>query len=130
VASGRDITLDGETIGMREVRASAIRTTGAGPVDVYSQLALLLGGRAYAGPASGGAARLAPDATGPVTQLRDGAHRLLMLEPLVDADPFLSAEARAALERSDVVEVYPFEKHLKAFVDAFRRVYMPQRGRL
>lgn len=130
VASGREITLDGETIGMREVRASTIRTMGAGPIDVYSQLALLLGGRAYAGPATGNDARLAPGTTGPVTQLRDGAHRLLMLEPLVDADPFLSADAKATLERPDVALVYPFDKHLKSFVDAFRRVYLPQRGRL
>lgn len=131
VASGRDITLDGETIGMREVRTPAIRTTGAGPIDVYSQLALLLGGRAYAGPATGDDARLAPPgAVDAVPALRDGAHRLLFLEPLVDADPFLSADAKAALERADVVEVYPFEKHLRSFVDAFRRVYLPQRGRL
>jgi hypothetical protein len=134
VVSGREITLDGEPVAVRELRTPAIRAAGAGPVDVYRELALLLGGRAYAGPASGDDARLTPAASAdPVGDLRDGRHRLLALEPLVGADPFLSAAAggeRAALERADVVDVYPFEQHLKAFVDAFRRVYMPQRGRL
>lgn len=53
---------------------------------------------------------------------------LLALEPLVEADPFLAHAA--LLDRQDLVAVFPIEQHLHAFVDAFRRVYLPQRGRL
>jgi hypothetical protein len=122
-ATGREIAIDGETIVLRELHVPAVRTAGAGPIDVYKQLAVLLGGRPYAGPAAIDATRAtAPAETG------DAMFPMLALEPLAETDPFLGGAA--ALERTDVVEVFPFAKHLHAFVDAFRRTYLAQRGRL
>ena len=123
--SGRDITLDGESIAVREVKMPAIRATGAGPVDTYVALALLLGGKPYAGPAQTGSERVLREPPGSVDE---AAFPLLALEPLVHADPFTGA--RAPLDRAELADVFPYEQHLFAFVDAFRRVYLPQRGRL
>jgi hypothetical protein len=54
--------------------------------------------------------------------------QLARLEPLVDADPF--ADARWPLAKPDLVEIFPFEPHLHAFIEPFRRRYLAQRGRL
>lgn len=123
-ASGRELELDGEKFSMREVRAPAIRATGAGPIDVYTALALLLGGAPHAGPA------IPRDrvAIEPPGTLDNTSFPLLRLEPLVDADPFTGQ--RAALDRAELLDVFPLEQHLFGFVDAFRRAYLPQRGRL
>lgn len=121
----RDAAVDGQRFAVRVLRAPAIQPTGAGPLNAYAQLALLLGGQVYAGPARGAGARVTAEAPGPLT---DPSFPLLQLEPLLDADPFLGATA--PLERADLVDVYPFERHLGAFIDAFRRVYLAQRGRL
>lgn len=69
-----------------------------------------------------------PARPGPKIEVTDPDFMLLALEPLADADPFLGNAA--LLDRTDLVAVFPFEQHLRAFVDAFRRVYLPQRGRL
>lgn len=126
-ATGRDVSIEGQPIAVREVRMPAVRAAGAGPLDVYAHLALLLGGQAYAGPAAGAGDRLDAEPPG---DLDEPGFPLLRLEPLVHADPFLVPAARAPLEHADLVAVAPIERHLKAFVDAFRRVYLPQRGRL
>lgn len=65
----------------------------------------------------------------------DGTFMLVELEPLVDSDPFARTGPAApalntALARADLVEVYPFARHLHDFIDGFRRIYLPQRGRL
>jgi hypothetical protein len=121
-ASGRDVVVEGETIATREVRVATIRATGSGPIDVYIKLALLLGGTPYSGPAATTHVDREPFA-GP-----DPEFPLAALEPLVDADPFVGEAS--ALEQAELVDVYPIERHLFAFVDAFRRAYLPQRGRL
>jgi hypothetical protein len=123
--SGKAIVIDGESIAMRELHAPAIRAAGSGPIDVYTSLALLLGGTRYAGPA---ATTRDPVAAEPVGALDDASFPLIRLEPLVDADPFTGQ--RGVMDESELLDVAPIERHLFAFVDAFRRDYLPQRGRL
>ena len=120
----RDVTFDGQALALREVHVRAIRPSGAGPVELYVALGFLLSGKAYAGPAQTTVNVEPPGA------VDANAFPLLALEPLVDADPFAAEGARAALDRPELAEVYPYEQHLFAFIDAFRRVYLPQRGRL
>jgi len=120
----RDVTFDGQTLALRELHLRQIRPIGAGPVEVYVALGLLLGGKAYAGPAQT-TVNVEPAGT-----VDASTFPLLALEPLVDADPFAAESARAALDHPELAEVYPYEQHLFAFIDAFRRVYLPQRGRL
>ncbi len=102
--------------------AAAARPDGGAPSDG----SLAANGSADRRRASTGSAPLA--ASAPRIQIADPDFPLLALEPLVDADPFLGNAA--LLDRADLVAVFPFEQHLRAFVDAFRRVYLPQRGRL
>jgi hypothetical protein len=118
-AAGRQVTLDGETITVREARVAAIAGTGAGPFDVYAKLAELFAGTKTAAPR---------EATEPVDLGAD--FPLARLEPLVDVDPLVDRTVRPLLDRADVREVYPFDQHLHAFVEDFRRVYFAQRGRL
>jgi hypothetical protein len=109
------VTLDGEPIAVRELHVAAIRTDADGPIDVYLALAALLAGTDV------------PGTTAPGTL--DTAHfPLVHLEQLVDASPFTGA--RWPLADPALVAVYPFERHLRTFVDAFRRRYLPQRSRL
>ena len=139
----REISVDGETVSMRELHVPAIVPTGAGPLAVYAAIAELLGGRRYSGASSGTAAdgplateppadappAPAPSPNPPAPLSLDAADLpLLQLEPLVDVDPFLGDAT--PLDRPDVIEVYPLEEHLHTFIDAFRRLYLPQRGRL
>jgi hypothetical protein len=120
-AHGQTIAIDGDTLGVREVRVAEIKTHGAGPIDVYLAMAALLAGTAPAVPAA------APPDPSDVDAHADD-FLLTRLDPLVDADPF--AGARWPLERDELVEVLPIERHLRAFVDDFRRRYLAQRGRL
>ncbi len=167
-ATGRAITVDEQSISMREVVMTTLTPTGTVPLDAYIALSLLLGGTKHGGPAIDDASRMfdideevpvdeagsASDAdsasdAGPAadaTPLRarsaelpgaldDSTFMLVALEPLVDTDPFArtgpgAPALDAALSRADVVEVYPFARHLHDFIDGFRRVYLPQRGRL
>lgn len=189
------IIVEGQELALREVHAAPIVAAGAGPIEVYEAVALLLGGNRYAGASSGrrvdgttavegggddsgsgsgsasgpgsgsasgpgsalgsgsasasgpgsasasgsdasaGAPSIppAPTPTAKIEtassiEIADSEFRLLALEPLVDADPFLGNAA--LLDRADLVAVFPIEQHLHAFIDAFRRVYLPQRGRL
>jgi len=114
-AHGTTVPIDGDAVAVREVRVAAIKPTGDGPIDVYLALAALLGG------ADGRPRADAPPLDGP-------DYQLARLEPLVDADPF--AGARWPLAKPDLVEVFPFEPHLHAFIEPFRRRYLAQRGRL
>lgn len=62
-------------------------------------------------------------------QLLEGpGFSLARLEVIEGADPF--AGNRWALGREDLLEVYPFQRTLFAFIDGFRRRYHAQRGRL
>lgn len=159
-AATKTIVVEGETLVVRELHAAPIFPTGSGPIAVYQAVALVLSGSRYAGAASGtvvdgplavddtsegpGDAPTPSNAPNPSNapppsnvpapssasrfQVADPDFPLLALEPLVEADPFLGNAA--LLDRADLVAVFPFEQHLRAFVDAFRRVYLPQRGRL
>lgn len=53
---------------------------------------------------------------------------LARLEAIEGTDPF--AGERWPLQRPDLIEVYPFQRVLFAFIDDFRRSYHAQRGRL
>jgi hypothetical protein len=122
-ARGSIVRVDGDELGVREVRVKDVRPRGAGPIDVYVAMASLLGGTAA--PAAAAPAP-APDPAEVDPNADD--FLLTQLDPLVDADPF--AGARWPLERDELVELVPIERHLRGFVDGFRRAYLAQRGRL
>jgi len=127
-AIGATVAIDGDPISLREIHVPAVTAAGAGPIDVYTALAVLLAGNTGdLSAAAVGAAGRAPEAVD-----AGGAHGddflLARLDPLIDADPFRGA--RAPLERPELIEVYPFEHHLHGFIDGFRRRYLAQRGRL
>jgi hypothetical protein len=125
--SGGEVVVDGDRLPVREVRLPEPSSAGAGPIDVYAALAALLAGDAYGGDAADSAARLATPP--PLPDELDGAgYMLTRLDRLHDADPFLGV--RWPLERAELRDVYPFHRHLGTFVDAFRRRYRAQRGRL
>ena len=109
------VMLDGETIAVRDLHVAQIRTDADGPIDVYLALAALLAGTDMPGP------------TAPRT-LDTTRFPLVHLDELVDDDPFTGA--RWPLQDPALVAVFPFEHHIRTFVDAFRRRYLPQRGRL
>jgi hypothetical protein len=113
--TGATVTIDGESILVRDLHVSAIRPTGDGPIDVYLALAALFVGTDRPPPRA-------------ATELTGDAFRLVRLDELLELDPF--AGARWPLNQPDLVEAYPFDHHLRAFVDTFRRRYLPQRGRL
>jgi hypothetical protein len=123
VATGSTVAIDGESIGLREIRVPAVRTGDDGPIDVYAALAALLGG-------PGGGVDAAGRATEPPERIEPAGDDFLLarIDPLIDGDPFRGV--RDPLRRPELVEVYPFEHHLHAFIDAFRRRYLAQRGRL
>lgn len=126
-ASGGEVVVDGDRLPVREVRIPEPSSDGAGPIDVYAALGALLAGDAYGGAAADSVERLA--AAPPVADDLAGPGFLLTrLDRIHDADPFLGV--RWPLERPDLVDVYPFHRHLGTFVDAFRRRYRAQRGRL
>jgi len=123
VPDGRELLIDGDGVPVRELRVAAIRTAGAGPIDVYLALAALLAGGHY----SGGDADAAVAAADP-DLLAGPGFLLTRLDQLHGADPFLGA--RWPLDRGDLVEVYPFRRHLAGFIGDFRRRYWAQRSRL
>jgi len=57
-----------------------------------------------------------------------GTLTLAHLDAALEASPFDGT--RWPLEHPELVAIYPFETHLHAFVEDFRRVYLAQRGRL
>jgi hypothetical protein len=124
--TGRDVVVDGEPVSLREIRVRVVRTTGSGVIDVYTQLATLLGGE-DAGPAVVDAGARPEPAPAP-DELAGADFVLTRLDRLHGADPF--AGTTWPLDRADLVEVYPFQRHLRSYVDAFRRRYRAQRGRL
>jgi hypothetical protein len=119
-ATGSTVAIDGDSIGLREIRVPAVRTGDDGPIDVYDALATLLAGR------DGGVDP--PGRTVEPVEPSGEDFLLARLDPLIDGDPFRGA--RAPLRRPELVGVYPFEHHLHAFIEAFRRRYLAQRGRL
>ena len=119
-ASGFTVVIDGETIAVREVRVPEVKLTGDGPIDVYVALASLLGGTAVHA--------VQPPETGADHLFEPGTLTLAHLDAAFEASPFDGA--RWPLDRPDLVAIYPFETHLHAFVEDFRRVYLAQRGRL
>src|SRR5262249_35588490 len=96
--TGTTVVVDGDAIAVRELHVAQIRPPGGGPTDVYPALATLL-----AGPA---APRTRPP-TAP--ELAGADFPLTRLEPLTDADPF--AGERWPLDRAELVDVFPFERH-------------------
>lgn len=147
--TGRSITVDGATLQLREAHIAAITPTGAGPVELYTQLARLLAGAAPSpriaastdgsDPTDASAPNDAPPDVARPTRVVEplvvdaatvAAFPLASLEPYAAHDPFTSADVRAQLAEPALVAVYPFDRHLHAFVEAFRRMYFAQRGRL
>jgi hypothetical protein len=124
VATGTTIAIDGDPIGLREIHVPAVRTGDDGPIDVYIALAELLGGKDGSAAIAATVAAREPEAIAP----EGGDFLLARLDPLIDADPFRGA--RAPLGRAELLDVYPFQHHLHAFIDGFRRRYLVQRGRL
>jgi hypothetical protein len=124
-ATGATIAIDGDAIGVREIRVRRVRVTDDGPIDVYAALAELLGGRDTSVAAAAAAVAAPPpepvDAVG-------GDFLLARLDPLIEGDPFRGA--RSPLSRPELVAIYPFQHHLHAHIDGFRRRYLVQRGRL
>jgi hypothetical protein len=113
--SASSVMIDGEQIAVRELHVAEIRTDADGPIDVYLALAALLAGTDVPGVAA--------------PRTLDTTHfPLVHMEELVDASPFTGA--RWPFADPALVAVYPFEHHLRAFIDAFRRRYLPQRSRL
>jgi hypothetical protein len=125
-ATGKTVAIDGNAIGLREIHVPRIRTEGDGPIEIYAALASLLAGRGGES-ATDGAATGASRGAEPV-ETRGGEFLLARLDPLIDGDPF--GADRAPLGHPELIEVYPFEHHLHAFIEAFRRRYLAQRGRL
>ena len=122
---GRELRIDGHAIPMRELRVPAVRVGGAGPLEAYQQMARLLAGSAASSGSSGAAVgRIAAPPAAADLAARD--YLLTRLDYLRDADPFLGA--RWPLERADLIDVYPFRRHMQRFVDGFRRRYRAQRG--
>jgi hypothetical protein len=126
VVTGRDVVIDGEAVSLREIRVREVRTTGSGVIDLYTQLATALGGE-DAGPAVVDASERREPPPAP-DELAGDDFVLTRLDRLHGAEPF--AGTTWPLDRGDLVEVYPFQRHLRAYVDAFRRRYRAQRGRL
>jgi hypothetical protein len=123
--TGTDTVVDGERVSVRSIRVPEVRTSGGGVIDLYERIATVLGGD------DGGKAVV--DIGEPIPPLDTGElshdeYLLVRLDRLHDADPF--AGHTWPLDRADVLEVYPAARHLGAFVDAFRRRYRAQRGRL
>jgi hypothetical protein len=109
------VTIDGEPVAVRELHIAAVRTDTDGPIDAYLDLAALLAGTDRPPPR-------APEA------LDTSRFALTSLDTLVDTDPF--AGARWPLADPSIAAVFPYEHHLHAFIESFRRRYLPQRGRL
>jgi hypothetical protein len=128
-ATATEVSIDRVTLPVRELRAAAIAVTGAGQLEVYQQLATLLAGGRYAGPIAEEAspARALASPPGPAALEGEG-FALARLEVLRQADPFLGNGW--PLESDELRQVYPFHLHLDHFIDAFRRRYRMQRGRL
>lgn len=113
--TGTTVTIDRESVAVRELHVANVRTDTDGPIDVYLALAALLAGTDM------------PPARAAET-LDTSRFPLASLDTLVETDPF--AGARWPLTDPDLAAVFPYEHHLHAFVDTFRRRYLPQRGRL
>jgi hypothetical protein len=118
-ATGTTVAIDGDTVSLREIHVPGVRTASDGPIEVYAALGALFGGKD---------ARLASAAAPEPIEISGGDFLLVRLDPLIDADPFRGA--REPLRRPELAEIYPFQLHLHAFIDSFRRRYLAQRGRL
>jgi hypothetical protein len=126
--AGTEIALGGDQVAVREVRVASVATSGAEQLAIYAQLAGLLAGGTYSGPAlEDPLDRLAAREPTPDDLAGEG-YTLTRLEQLREADPFLGVTW--PLGHDELAEVYPLRRHLQAFIDAFRFRYWAQRGRL
>lgn len=128
-ARASEAVVRGFALPVRELRTAAVEPSGAAQLEVYQQLASLLAGGRYSGPVIDEAspARILQTPPAPA-DLEGEGFALARLEVLRDADPFLGAGW--PLEREELRDVYPYHLHLARFIDAFRRRYHMQRGRL
>ncbi len=123
-----ETSVNGATVDVRELRTPRLSATADAQLEAYKLLAMVLGGIAYNGPieqTSIGDLAKQPAALAAVTG-KDFA--LTRLDLLRQSDPFVAGAA--AMARTELHDVFPFRFHLQNFVDAFRRVYRRQRGRL
>jgi hypothetical protein len=123
--SERTFSVGGESFSARELRLDT-RTRDA---DAYRHLAALLApgfeyGRYLSeeSPREKAAGAVSPE------QLAGQSYALSRLEYLRDADIFIGHQWVS--ERPDLLAVYPYQVHVKNFVELFRRHYQSQRGRL
>jgi hypothetical protein len=118
-ATGTTVAIDGDAVGLREIHVPGVRTGEDGPIDVYAALGVLFAGKD---------SRFASAAASEPIETNGGEFLLVRVDPLIDSDPFRGA--REPLRRPELLEIYPFQLHLHAFIDSFRRRYLVQRGRL
>jgi hypothetical protein len=121
-------TLDGQRFTAEELRVPPSPRDATLFVDRYDALASLLApGFHYAKLLS--EAGLADDNTaGLAASFSSSDYLVTRLYELDSFDLYLGAGWLAA--RPDLLDVYPYERHLKNFVETFRRQYRRERGRL
>ncbi|HEY5928294.1 MAG TPA: hypothetical protein VIV11_41685, partial [Kofleriaceae bacterium] len=82
VPTGKTIAIDGDELGLREVRVREVKPTGAGPIDIYRGLAALFAGTFD---------QVAPDAGVEPSIVEGNDFMLTRIDALSDADPFRGA---------------------------------------
>ncbi len=126
--SSQELTLAGEKVRAEEVRLRPSPADAALFVDRYDAVArLLVKGFHYgrllsdAGLGEGASPALAGSFAG----------RDFLLARLYELDSIdLYVDPGFLATRPDLLEVYPYQRHLKNFVQTFRRQYLQTRGRL
>jgi hypothetical protein len=118
-----DADSDADAEGDAAASGSAPAGQGSGAVTVAPSPPVAPAPPAVPPPA---AAPLSPQQR--IELLGGAGFSLARLEAIEGTDPF--AGERWPLARADLVEVYPFQRVLFAFIDGFRRSYHAQRGRL
>jgi hypothetical protein len=120
-------TLDGEPLVLEELHAPATADP-AGELRAYDAVARLLA-RGFGYGALLSEAGLTRESQAGLDALLGGDDLLLTrLYGLAVVDLYLDDAGIA--RRADLLEVYPYERHLKNFVAMFRRQYRREKGRL